>query len=285
MVIGRAAVGDLYDRARAASMMGYVAMGYGLSPMVGPVIGGLIDEWFGWRASFMFLVGIGVVVAVAAWRVLPETVRATAAGKTGPTFVGAIAELAKLPAFWAVAMTNALSSGAYFTLLGGGSFVSETLLGLTPAAYGAYFILVAAGYVGGNWFTGRFVGRFGPMPLVRAGGLIILVAVLAIAVAAITGNLNAVTFFVPTLFIGFANGLTTPNCATIVIAMRPRLAGTAAGTTAGIHIGFGAVVATFLGVWIGFDPTARPLVIQMVSIALLTMVAIYLSERLLRRQN
>jgi MFS transporter, DHA1 family, multidrug resistance protein len=39
-------------RCQAASMIGYVTMGMSLVPMIGPVIGGVLDEAYGWQANF-----------------------------------------------------------------------------------------------------------------------------------------------------------------------------------------------------------------------------------------
>src|SRR5204862_4762190 len=73
MVIGRALIRDLYDRDRAASMIGWVTMAMVVAPMIAPLIGGGLDTAIGWHAIFVF-VGL-FAAAVLAWTmfVLPET--------------------------------------------------------------------------------------------------------------------------------------------------------------------------------------------------------------------
>lgn len=61
MVIGRAAIRDVVDTDQAASKIGYVTMGMALAPMVGPVLGGLLDEQFGWQSTFWLLFGFGLI--------------------------------------------------------------------------------------------------------------------------------------------------------------------------------------------------------------------------------
>ncbi|MEL6922157.1 MAG: MFS transporter, partial [Pseudomonadota bacterium] len=78
MVLSRAIVRDVYPREKSASMIGYVVMGMAVAPMVGPAIGGAIDGWLGWRASFGFLGLFGLVALLATWLALPETNRSTA---------------------------------------------------------------------------------------------------------------------------------------------------------------------------------------------------------------
>jgi DHA1 family bicyclomycin/chloramphenicol resistance-like MFS transporter len=55
IVIGRAVIRDLYDRDRAASMIGWVTMAMVVAPMIAPLIGGALDTALGWRAIFAFV--------------------------------------------------------------------------------------------------------------------------------------------------------------------------------------------------------------------------------------
>ena len=50
-VLSRAIVRDMVPTDQAASLIGYVTMGMSLMPMVGPMIGGFLDESFGWQAG------------------------------------------------------------------------------------------------------------------------------------------------------------------------------------------------------------------------------------------
>ncbi len=55
IVIGRAIIRDLYDRERAAGIIGLVTSAMVIAPMVAPLIGGLLDTAFGWEAIFIFI--------------------------------------------------------------------------------------------------------------------------------------------------------------------------------------------------------------------------------------
>ena len=72
-VISRAVVRDMVPGPQAASMIGYVTMGMSLVPMVGPVIGGALDEAVGWRANFLLLLAGGLGVGALVWADLGET--------------------------------------------------------------------------------------------------------------------------------------------------------------------------------------------------------------------
>ena len=73
MVIGRAIVRDVFDGAEARRMMSQVAIMFAVAPAVGPVIGGWLHVWFGWRSVFAFLVLFATGLCWWCWRALPET--------------------------------------------------------------------------------------------------------------------------------------------------------------------------------------------------------------------
>jgi DHA1 family bicyclomycin/chloramphenicol resistance-like MFS transporter len=73
LVLGRAVVRDMYPQDQAASQIGYVTMGMAVVPMIGPAIGGVLDETLGWQANFWMLAILGALVLALVWRDLGET--------------------------------------------------------------------------------------------------------------------------------------------------------------------------------------------------------------------
>src|SRR5205085_1184349 len=63
--ISRAIIRDLYDRDRAASMMGLITSVVVLMPMAAPLIGGILDTLLGWESIFVFTALLSL--AVFAW--------------------------------------------------------------------------------------------------------------------------------------------------------------------------------------------------------------------------
>src|SRR5690606_933890 len=73
MVLARAIVRDTAEPADAASRLGYVMMCMTAAPMVGPMIGGFLDEIYGWKASFYMMGAFGVIAIVVIYKDLGET--------------------------------------------------------------------------------------------------------------------------------------------------------------------------------------------------------------------
>ena len=71
--LSQAAIRDMVPAQEAASLMGYVAMAMAVAPMLGPMLGGVLDEIFGWRASFLTFTGLGAALFILCWVDLGET--------------------------------------------------------------------------------------------------------------------------------------------------------------------------------------------------------------------
>ena len=130
LVLSRAVVRDMVPQNQAASMIGYVTMGMALVPMVGPMIGGALDELFGWHATFLFLTICGVGVLAISYFDQGETL--TDGGMSFHDQLRSYPELFASPRFWGYALCAAFASGAFFALLGGASFIAGTVFGLSP---------------------------------------------------------------------------------------------------------------------------------------------------------
>ena len=72
--ISLAIIADIFAPSERGKYQGFFGAIFGLSSLVGPAIGGLITENFGWQWIFYVNIPIGAIVLVIIWRTLP-TVR------------------------------------------------------------------------------------------------------------------------------------------------------------------------------------------------------------------
>lgn len=273
IVLGRAIVRDRYERNQAATMIGYVMMGFAIAPMVGPIIGGVLNDLVGWRSIFGLLTTLGVAMGAVAFLFLPETRIPTSAGTDRPGFLRSFVTLAGLPAFWAYALACAFGTAVFFAFLGGTPFVAIDRLGMTGTEYGLYFALVPGGFMLGNFLTGRFSRRTGTVALVITGSVVTLLAVVAMLVAFLAGWYHPLALFLPMYVIGFANGLTLANALAGAVSVRPDLAGAASGLAGAMQIGFGGVATVVIGALLAATHSVFPLVACMAALALLGVAA------------
>ena len=159
--IGRAIIRDLYDRERAASMIGLVTSVVVLMPMAAPLIGGILDTLFGWESIFVFTALLSFGVFAWALVALPETHRFSVATGERVRFRADLGALAASPQFFAYALCAGLGSAPFFSFLGGAPHVVVTMLGRTSAEYGLWFFVPSFGFMAGNFAVSRLTTRFG----------------------------------------------------------------------------------------------------------------------------
>jgi DHA1 family bicyclomycin/chloramphenicol resistance-like MFS transporter len=277
-VISRAVVRDMVPQDQAASMIGYVTMGMSIVPMMGPAVGGVLDEAFGWQASFWMLAGGGLLLLILLFFDQGETFTKREGG-----FAAQVREYPKLltsQRFWGYCLAAAFASGAFFAYLGGAPFVGTEVFAMEPAELGLYFGAPAIGYLIGNGLSGRYSVRVGVNRMVLIGAILTVAGMSTLMLLDLTGFSHPFVFFGFMIFIGLGNGILLPNANAGMLSVRPALAGSAAGLGGAFMIGGGAALSVIAGFVLGPDTGARPLIILML---LTTIASAVCALRVMRR--
>ena len=271
IVLGRAIVRDLFDRSQAASMLGYVTMGLAMAPMVAPTIGGLFQEASGWTAIFWFMAILGVLCLVVAWTVIPETNLHPTPRLSFASMFADFGQLLRRVDFLLFTAVSSLTTGVFFTFLGGAPFVAERILGLRPSVYGLWFALLPLGYATGSFLAGRFTQRFGVPNMIMAGSVLALLAVSVLFGLALAGISGPAALFAPMSIMGLANGLALPSAVSGAVSVRPDIAGAASGLSGAAQIGTGAVLSAIGGAALAGATSALPMFAIMLAAAVLAL--------------
>ena len=246
MVLSRAVIRDMVPVEQAASMIGYVTMGMAFVPMVGPMIGGVLDEAFGWQANFVLLFVLGIAVFWLILADLGETATGTHTGFADQA--RQYPELLTSPRFWGYSLAAAFASGAFFAYLGGAPYVGSEIYGLSPGKLGIYLAAPAIGYAYGNYLSGRHSARVGLNQMILWGATITAVAMGLLTLLSAAG-----------------------------------LAGTASGLGGALMIGGGAGISALAGWALGLGGGAAPLAVLMFICAIASFVCILMVIRRTRR--
>lgn len=272
MVLSRAVVRDMVPDAQAASMIGYVTMGMSIVPMIGPVIGGVLDETFGWQANFALLLALGLATFALIWADLGET--ATIRRISFMDQVRTYPALLKSRRFWGYVGCASFASGSFFAYLGGAPYVGNVVFGLSSSEIGVLFAITAVGYAAGNFIAGRFSVRVGMNRMVLMGSLVTASGLGFLLLLTLAGFHSAYIFFGSTIAVGLGNGMTLPNANAGMLSIKPELAGTASGLGGAIQIGGGAALAALAGALLTEGATEMPLVLLMLGSSVLSVLSI-----------
>ena len=163
MVVGRAIIRDVHEGPAAQRLMAQVSMMFAIAPAVGPIVGGLLQEALGWRAVFGFLLAFAVLLWLACWRWLPETLPRQRRQNLHPgELARATTRIFGDPVFVATSAAFTLNfAGMFVYVLSAPVFLIEHL-GLSAAQFGWLFVPLTAGMMLGAALSGRLAGKLSP---------------------------------------------------------------------------------------------------------------------------
>ena len=162
IVLGRAIVRDLYEGSRAGKELSRMGMIMGLVPAIAPVMGGILEPAFGWRANFWAVLAGGGMLALIVVLMLPETLRTRRPEAISILNIlrgfGVLLQNRHYRIYVALA---GLTYGGLFCFISGSSFVLQNSYGLGPFMFGLSFGFSVLGFISGTIVAQKIVGRLG----------------------------------------------------------------------------------------------------------------------------
>lgn len=247
MVLGRAMVRDAYGRDEAASVIGLVSSAMAIAPMLSPLLGSILEHWFGWRANMLVCLLFALPLLAVVKLRLEETLAQPVPLPGLAGLLGAYAQLVRAPAFRAYCGVTTWSNSVFFAFAVGGPLVVIAGMGYPAPVYAGAQMLVAIAWSGGTFTASRLVRRLGALRLIGLGTAITLGGgLLALAVQALLPP-HLLLFFGPMVVVAYGNGLTQPPAIAAAVSVRPQLAGTASGLLGALQMSFGAAMSVLAG--------------------------------------
>ena len=279
MVLSRAIIRDLYPKDKVASMIGYLTMAMAIMPMISPAIGGYAGELWGWRFTFASALPFAIISLLLVYFDLGET-NTTKSVNIGQQFSD-ILILLREKRIWGYYLTSFFTAGAYFAFLGGSPFIAFKVVGMTsPAELSLYFILVALGYILGNFCAGLISSRIGIEPMMVLGGAISTIGTIMTIVLMLFLPPHIFYLFGPMFIVALGNGMVLPNSLSGALAIRPELAGSISGLGGFIQFGGGTLIAMTTAPLLTLDNEGIPLyLIMFLSSILATIISIGMLSR------
>src|SRR5262245_4108962 len=202
VVLPRAIVRDLHCGECAGRELSRMGAVMSFAPVIAPLIGGMVQTAFGWRAGFAVVAMIGLGAAIPAWRALPETLaRRSGESFSVPRFLTSYRTLAAHRAFLAHLGIVATSYAGLFAWIAGSPFVLQELYGLSPLGFSVAFAISSVGSLAGAAIAAFLVMRIGLDrtiglgTLALAAGGLAMIASLALGLAPVTSLVASMTLY------------------------------------------------------------------------------------------
>ncbi|WP_196223337.1 multidrug effflux MFS transporter [Roseibium sp. RKSG952] len=231
----RAIVADCYEGDERIKAANWMTIAWATGPILSPALGGYLQDWFGWTASFWFLAGWGTLVVLVAAFLLPETRRISLRQPLGDAFA-----VYRNMVFDRVYVPTALGMACLISVMYGfevlAPFYIQTNLHHSPIFYGHLQLVLGALWLAGNFFN-RLVStkvRVRHTIAVAAGtSLLISLAMLALD---LSGVFSVAALVVPSGVIYFLMATIWPNGYSKCLARFAQAGGSANALVSGLFI-------------------------------------------------
>lgn len=246
LVIGFSSVRDTAEGVRAARLFAILLTIEGLAPVFAPIAGGYIDAWFGWRVVLWTSAGMGAAAFVNSFFNLPESLPRE---KRLPLKPAAICQTyARLGTDKHFLLPTLALSGVFFFLfgyIGGGAFLYQDLMGLSPDEFGLVFGLTGTAVMAGAMASGKLLKRFAVAD-VAVGGIVLLILGTGAAFASCfsVGLPGMVAGFMTAMF---GLGLAEPTLVSLTMNSQSKAVGFTAALMGCLHLVLSSLATPIAG--------------------------------------
>jgi len=244
IVVSRAVVRDMFAPADAQKVMSQITIYFGVAPAIAPIVGGFLFVHLGWHSVFWFLVAVGIVLFVANYKLLPETLHGS---QRQPFEIRHLMrgywDLCSDPRFLLLALASGVPfNGMFLYVLAAPAFLGDHLA-LAPTQFFWFFLLTIGGIMAGAWASGRMAGKVAPKRQIRHGFVIMLGTSIVNVIANALFTANAAWALFPLAVFAFGWALMVPVITLLVLDLHPARRGMASSLQAVIGSTANGVVA------------------------------------------
>jgi DHA1 family bicyclomycin/chloramphenicol resistance-like MFS transporter len=282
MIVGRAAVRDLFEGAAAQRLMSHVATIFSIAPVMAPVVGGWLQVWFGWRSIFAFMVLLSGFLLLSSWRWLPETLEYEKRQRLEVGYlVRSYWKVLTAPPFLLACASMAFTSAGFFIYILGAPVFLMKHLKLRETEFLWLFLPFSVAMVIGAWISGRFAGKI-------SGNRTIFTGYVVMAVAAAGNFLQNLLLppmlpwsIVPLFVYVVGMSIAMPSLTLLTLDLFPSQRGLAASCQGFIGLSANSIVSAFVALVWG---TTISLATTMLVMLAAGVVTVLLYMRAMKRQ-
>lgn len=239
-VMCRTIMRDLYSGLHLQRANSYVSMALIFSPLLAPILGGLIGTALGWQANFWFLTGFGLLVWLVVFRLFRET--GPCQSQPRLSAMASYRHVLSHSAFngFLVILIATFAGVSVFEAAAGVLF--GDLMGLDPRLVSLLFVLPIPGYLAGSWLAGRLACHYGLVQILGLGTVMLALGSVSMLLAGLLGYLNVLVVLLPAVLYFVGGGLIFPTATTAALEPLPGNAGVAGALLGGMqNLGAGVV--------------------------------------------
>ena len=249
MTLMLAMVHDLFEGATAGTQLSYINLVINIAPIIAPTIGGGVLAIANWRAIYVVLAVVGLILMLAIAIGFDESIKRLDVNALKPhRLIGNYLRVLSNRVCIGYALVNALSFGCMFAYVAGSSLVMLNVLGISTTTYGLIFASTAISILAGSFLSGVWNSRGVPSAQLLGFGLVIAAtSAIALVLVSVTGAAELLTLL-PLLIINtFCYGIIAPNAIHAALDSVEDIAGSAAAAIGFLDMLGGALASFMVG--------------------------------------
>lgn len=249
-IVINALMKDIYrDRDEFSKMMSFVMLISNVAPLLAPIIGGFILNWFNWEANFYTLCLVALLCLGLVIVYIPETLpRTKRAYFSLVRILSNFITLFRHKQVLTYMIIGAFSGAGLFSFLSLGPFVYMNIHGVASINFGYYFAFNIIVMVFMNTLNSRFVKHVGSIKMMQFG--LFIQFIMAIGLMFVT-LFNLGFIYLVACVAGYIGCMSVigGNSMAVVLDFYPHIAGTASSLAGTIRFAIAGIIGILLSMF------------------------------------
>lgn len=277
-LIGRVMVKESYPLQEQIKILAHLSFAMALCPLTIPLLGGLLEYFFNWRAAFVVLGLVGLCLLVVYTRHITDT-NQTKISFSFKELLQHYRTLLTHRSFLAYSLAIGCAWCNYCAFTLESPFLLQHILGYNSISYGILMAIPVIGYLSGISLARKYANDIGWDKLIFIATFICMLGSVTLMILTYLFTINWPIIIFPILVVMIGVGIIIPCTQGAVTQPFPHIAGTASGLFFFIQMLMGGLCGLLL------QYTTHQSAIPMALIILGSSILLMLSFSLLTQQN
>jgi DHA1 family 2-module integral membrane pump EmrD-like MFS transporter len=279
--VGRSLTRDVLSGTQLAKIGSHISMVNAVFLAMAPTLGGYIQTFIGWRATFIILVLYAFAVWMLVYYKLPETnLNLNPDATKLNVMIRNYLILLRNKAFIGFTLCSGLAYAGLVAYLTVAPFLLQNIVGLTPVQFGWLAFLVAGSIFLSAFINSKLIVAKGIPAMMFYGACLMITAGILMLALALCGFLNTVVVMLPVAFFSMGAGLTFANAFAAAFHEFPHMAGSAGALFGCIQILTGGLVSAIMAAV--HATTQLPLAVILVVLGVAALFFLRLATRFIK---
>jgi DHA1 family bicyclomycin/chloramphenicol resistance-like MFS transporter len=271
MAAGRTMIRDVYSPQDAQRAMSRVMMLFAVAPAVAPIIGGWLEQAFGWHSVFYFLALYSALMLVLILLKVPETLPTSMRQSFHPVKVARVyGQTLVHRRFQSLVFMMACYFGGMFLYIAAAPTVVFDFMKLDVNDFWVLFVPLVSGLILGSWLSGYLSHRWHAERTITLALTLMTVGTVLNAAQALTLSPMMVTTIIPLVFYTTGIGIAMPAMTVMSLDCFPHNRGAASAVQGFVQMMANALIASLVVPILGHRPDG--LALGQVSLVVITLL-------------